>query len=172
MILGLFTEFELKLVAGIRPSAFLITLVAYPILLTLSYVASGLFDRLAPTVWRGDVAHYLSAGFGGLAIEWMLLGNGPDSNAFQWGMFAMWTTFCFGPRVLTRSSARLANARRKFWIAFAVVGVLLTALLLMTPAANAKLVLAVVGLSGTYVVWSAWLLLLAWRTRDEGSPHR
>lgn len=167
LILGLFTEVQLKLIAGINPPAFIVALFAYPVIMTLSYATSRLIDRLVSSTWRGDVLQYLAAGFGGLAIEWGLLGNGPGSNAFQLGMFAMWTTFCFGPRILTRNSPMIKQACRQFWGAFTVAAVLLTATVLLAPDPNAKIVISVLGLSGTYVVWSVWLLLLGWRTRQH-----
>ena len=165
LILGLFTEAQLKLVAGINPSAFGIVLIAYPILITLSYTVSKFIDRRVSSTWKGDVLHYLFAGIGGLMIEWGLLGNGPGSNAIQLGMFAMWTTFGFGPRVLTRSASTLKSGKLYFWIAFAVVAVLLTLFVLLTPDPKARLVVAVLSLSGTYIIWSIWLLVLAWRSR-------
>ena len=76
LLLGLFTEVQLKLVAGINPPAFLIALAAYPVILSLFYVLSRLIDRWVATGWNGDLLHYALAGFGGLAVEWTLLGNG------------------------------------------------------------------------------------------------
>ena len=167
LILGLFTELQLKLVARINPPAFIIAIVGYPVLLTISYAVSRLIDRSISTTWKGDVLHYAIVGFGGLAIEWVFLGNGPESNAIQLGMFAMWTTFAFGPRILTRSSPLIKKGRRRFSMAFAIVGVLLTLCILMVSNHKAKIVIAVLGLSGSYVVWSVWLLLLAWRNRHN-----
>jgi len=168
LILGLFTEFELKLVAGINPPAFIIALFAYPILLSLAYAGSRFLDRFVSSTWKGDVLHYIASGLGGLAIEWGLLGNGPGSNAIQLGMFAMWTTFCFGPRVLTRNAAVIDKARRWFWTAFGIAAVLLTVMALLMPSPEAKLVIVVLSLSGTYLIWSIWLLYLAWKSRREG----
>lgn len=165
LILGLFTEVQLKLVAGVNPPAFLGALFFYPIILTAAYGVHRLIERWFASTWNGDVVHYLASGIGGLAVEWGLLGNGPGSNAFQFGMFAMWTTFCFGPRVLTRDAPLLRSARRWFWLTFAVVALVLTAILLGVRAQNARVVIAVIGLSGTYMLWSAWLLVLAWRSR-------
>jgi len=167
LVLGLFTEVQLKLVAGINPPAFIVAMVVYPVLLTLSYAVSRFIDRSISTTWKGDVLHYITVGFGGLAIEWVFLGNGPGSNAFQLGMLAMWTTFGFGPRVLTRTSPLIAKGERRFWMAFGVVGVLLTACILLASNPKARIVIAVLGLSGTYAVWSVWLLVLAWRTRHN-----
>lgn len=168
LVLGLFTEVQLKLVAGINPPAFIVALFAYPVIVTVSYAGSRLLDRFVSSTWRGDVLHYAVAGFGGLAIEWVLLGNGPGSNAIQLGMFAMWTTFCFGPRILTRDSPLIKKARGRFWGAFATAAVLLTAVVLLAPSPKAKIVITVLGLSGTYMVWSGWLLILGWRTRQYG----
>jgi hypothetical protein len=42
-------------------------------------------------------------------------------------MFAMWTTFYFGPRILARDRPGIAPARRKLWTAFAVSAAALTA---------------------------------------------
>ncbi len=167
LILGLFTEAELKLVAGIKPSGFIIAVFAYPVIMTLSYAGSRLLDRLVSSTWRADILHYLAAGFGGLAIEWTLLGNGPGSHAIQLGMFAMWTTFCFGPRILTRDFPAMGKSRKIFWAAFSIVAVLLTAIILLTPNPNARVVITVFGLSGTYIIWSIWLLILAWKTRQS-----
>lgn len=100
LVLGLYTEVQFKLIAGIMPSTFIVTVFVYPVIVTLSYVGRRLIDRLILSTWKGDILHYMAAGLGGLGIEWVLLGNGPESNAFQLGMFAMWMTFCFGPRIL------------------------------------------------------------------------
>ena len=166
LVLGLFTEAQLKLVAGINPPALLIALVVYPVLLSLSYALSVALDRLVSSTWRGDLLHYGPVGVFGLAFEWLVLGNGPASNAFQPGMFAMWTTYGFGPRVLTRSSPAIDRAKRSFWIAFALVALLLTAAILLTPAPKAGLVIAVIGLSASYGLWSLWLLALGWKSRS------
>ena len=164
LVLGLLTEFEFKIVAGLKPATFLIVLVAYPIFLALAFGFSGLLDRLLPSRWLADLTHYFGCGVAGLAVEWTLLSNGPGSNAFQLGMFAMWTTFCFGPRVLIRKSARIDALRRRFWIAFWVFAVVLTIVLLVIQAPQARIVIAVVALSGSNIVWSAWMLVLARRS--------
>jgi len=167
LVLGLFTEIELKLIAGIKPSAFIVAVFAYPVIVSLSYMASRFIDRLVSSTWRADVLHYVGAGLGGLAFEWVLLGNGPGSNAIQLGMFAMWTTFCFGPRVLTRDSRLIEKVSRRFWIAFGIAAAVLTAFVLMASGPDARVVISVLGLSGTYMVWSVWLLILAWRTCES-----
>ena len=172
LILGSVTEAEFKLVAGINPSAFIVTLFAYPIILTLSYLGHRGVNRRLRSVWRGDVLHYAASGLGGLVIEWTLLGNPPGSNAFQLGMFAMWTTFCFGPRVLTREAPLLQAARHRFWLAFGAVTAALTAIIALAPSREAKVVLAVLGLSGANVVWSVWLLAMAWRSRRASSGQQ
>ena len=167
LVLGLFTEIELKLIAGIKPSAFIVAVFAYPVIVSLSYMASKFIDRFVSSTWRGDMLHYVVAGLGGLVIEWVLLGNGPGSNAIQLGMFAMWTTFCFGPRVLTRDSRLIDKAGRRFWVAFGTAAVVLTAIVLTAPGPKERVVISVLGLSGTYMVWSGWLLILAWRDRES-----
>ena len=169
LVLGLFTEAELKLVAGLKTSAFLVTLLAYPVLVSLFYGLSRALDRLVSSSWRGDLLHYGLVGVFGLAFEWLLLGNDPSSNAIQLGMFAMWTTFGFGPRVLSRSSPAIERGKRLFWIAFAVAGVGLTAAILLAPDPNARIVIAVVGLSALYGLWSLWLLWLGWKFRSAAS---
>ena len=105
LVLGLFTEFQLKLIARVNTSAFISALFLYPVILTVSHAAHKFIDRRILSQWKGDILHYMAAGIGGLGVEWVLLGYGPGSNAYQLGMFAMWTTFCFGPRVLTRDSS-------------------------------------------------------------------
>jgi hypothetical protein len=167
LILGLFTEFEFKLVAGIKPHTFMIAVLCYPVIVSLAYAGSRFLDRVVSSTWKGDVLHYLASGLGGLAIEWNLLGNGPESNAFQLGMFAMWTTFCYGPRVLTRDSPLIEKAGRRFWQAFGIAAVLITVIVLLAPSPQVKIVLAVVGMSATNMVWSSWLLILGWRTRPK-----
>ena len=165
LLLGLATEAEFKLVAGINPRAFIVTRFAYPVILTLSYLGHRVVNRCLRSVWRGDVLHYAASGIGRLAIEWTLLGNHPGSNALQLGMFAVWTTFCFGPRVLTREALMLHTSRRRFWLAFGAVTAALTAIIALAPSREAKVVLAVLGLSGANMVWSVWLLAMAWRSR-------
>ena len=81
LILGLFTEVQLKLIAGINPPAFAIALAAYPVILTLFYLLS---RNIRPS-WKGDLTFYFLVGLAGLAFEWFLLGNGPQSNALQAG---------------------------------------------------------------------------------------
>ncbi|QDU11460.1 hypothetical protein [Gimesia aquarii] len=164
LILGLFTEVELKLIAGINPSMFITVLFAYRVILTMSYAGSKLLGRFISSQWKGDLLHYSAAGFFGLAIEWILLGNGPGSNSLQLGMFAMWTTFCFGPRILTRDSPAIKKDRRKFWIAFAVAAMLITTVVLLAPHLKAKIVITALALSGTYLIWSIWLLILVWQS--------
>ena len=51
-------------------------------------------------------------------------------------------------------------------MAFGVAAVVLTASVLMVPGPGPRIVVAVLGLSGTYMIWSGWLLILAWRTRQ------
>lgn len=171
LLLSLFTEFELKIVAGLKPQAFIAAVIAYPVILSGVYWFSRSLDRWVSSLWKADVLHYLAGGFGGLAFEWILLGNGPGSNALQLGMFAMWTTFCFGPRVLTRELPDMARRIRIFWRCYFIAGVILTLVLLAIPDRNAKIVIAVFGLSGTYLVWSIWLLVLAWQSqRDPDLP--
>ena len=165
LILGLFTEFELKLVAGVKPATFVLALCIYPVIISLAYAGSRWIDRLVASTWQGDMLHYIASGLGGLIVEWSLLGNGPGSSAFQPGMLAMWTSFCFGPRILIRKSSIIDHQRKRFWIAFGITSVLLTSIVLLIRSAKAKIVIAVVGLSGAYMVWSIWLLGLAWRTR-------
>ncbi len=165
LVLGLFIEAELKLVAGIKPKGFIVALIAYPILLTLFYAMSRLIDRFISSTWRGDILQYLLVGLIGIAIEWVILGNGLGSNAFQSGMLAMWTTWGFGPRILTRDSPILEKFRKRFWSAFIITALLLVVTVLLTPNPKAKLVISVLALSATYIVWSVWLLIAGWRTR-------
>jgi len=166
LILGLFTEIELKLVAGIKPSAFVPALFLYPIIVSMAFVASRFIDRAVSSRWKGDLLHYIGAGIAGLAIEWILLGNGPASNAFQLGMFAMWTAFCFGPRILARDPIIGSPRARRFWIAFAIASTLLTIAVLVANG-KPKVVVAVLGLSAAYIFWSLWLLRLAWISRHS-----
>lgn len=165
MVLGLFTEALFKLAAGIHPEAFPITLVVYPILLTVAYLGGGLVNRFVESTLRADLITYFGAGIIGLAIEWTLLGNGPGSNAIQIGMFAMWTTFCFGPRVLTRPATR--SMRRWFWGAFVGVALVITPLVLILPNPKARVVVAVLAMTASNLIWSAWVGGMAWRTRHE-----
>lgn len=163
LILGLFTEFLLRIVAGIKPEAFGLAVVFYPVFLTLAFFASRVLDRRIPDAWKADIAHYVLSGLGGLAVEWNLLGNGPGSNAIQIGMWAMWTTFCFGPRVLVRKPALFSGSNRRLWLAFGIVSTILTLSVLVMPARDQKVVVAVLGLTISYVLWSVWLLVMARR---------
>lgn len=167
LALGLFTEFVLRLVAGVNPPAFGAALLFYPAILTAAYALHRLLSRGPPRRWA-DLAHYFGCGLAGLWVEWNLLGNGPDSNAFQLGMFAMWTTFCFGPRVLTRDAPAARHLRRPFWRAFVVTAVVIVVAVALAPDRQAKLVTAVLTLSGTNIAWSGWLLVTA--LRDSGTP--
>ncbi len=167
LILGLHTEIQFKLIAGIKPAGFIIAVFAYPVIISLSYLASRWIDRLVESSWKGDLIHYFASGVFGLAVEWGLLGNGPGSNAFQLGMFAMWTSFCFGPRVLTRPAACIEKSGRGFWWAFASTGTLLAAIVLSIGNPKARLVVSILGLSGLYIGWSIWLLRLAWQAKAK-----
>jgi hypothetical protein len=113
---------------------------------------------------RADLVHYVFAAFFGLLFEWTVLGNGPGSNAFQLGMIAMWTTFCFGPRILTRDEANLTLSSRRFWRFFAVTAIGLAVMTLLISNPKARLVVSVVVLSAQYMVMSAWLLSISWRS--------
>ena len=166
MVLGLFSEAELKLVAGINPRAFGITLIAYPVILTVGYGAHKLTDQLVRWRWLADLVFYLASGVVGLYVEWTLLGNDLQSNAFQPGMFAMWTTFLFGPRILTREAPSLRGPRRWFWRVFIVLAVVLTLLIGSISDYDARVVIAVWALSAVYLVWSLWLLALAWHAKE------
>ena len=163
LVLGLFLEVELKLVAGVHPKGFIVTLFAYPMLITLFYAWSRTIDKIVASTWRGDILHYLTVGFVGLAFEWVLLGNGPGSNAFQLGMFAMWTTWGFGPRILTRDSPAAGKRYLSFWRAFIIVAVVLTVAILLLSDPKAKLVVSIVALSITYIIWSLLLLVFGWK---------
>jgi len=165
LVLGLYTEVQLKLVAGIKPKGFIVVLFAYPLFLTFFYATSRIINRLVASSWKADVVHYLVVGAIGLAIEWTWLGNGPGSNAWQLGMWAMWTTWGFGPRVLTRDSGVLVQGRKRFWSAFITVAILLSATVLIVTNPKFKLVVSVTALSASYLVWSVWLLILGWRSR-------
>lgn len=165
LTLGLFTEFALKIVGGVNPKSFIAALLFYPLIVSAAYGASAALSRALKSVWKADLSHYLLSGTGGLAFEWTLLGNGPGSNAFQLGMFAMWTTFCFGPRILSRRDPQLELSRRRFWRFFAVAAALLTAVGLLVSDPKPRIVAIVLGLSAIYLALSLWLLGLAWRTR-------
>jgi len=133
--------------------------------LTFFYATSRIIDRLVTSSFKADTLHYLVVGTIGLAVEWTWLGNGPGSNAWQLGMWAMWTTWGFGPRVLTRDSAVLAQGRKRFWRAFVTVAILLSGAVLIATNPKFKLVVSVTALSASYLVWSVWLLILGWRSR-------
>lgn len=165
LVLGLFTEIELKLVAGVKPSTFVPALFLYPIIVSISFGVSRFLDRITSSRWKGDVLHYFGSGIAGLAFEWILLGNGPGSNAFQLGMFAMWTTFCFGPRILVREPIVSTALARRFWMTFTITSILLT-IVVVVATGKARVVVAVLGLSAAYIVWSLWLLRLAWVSRN------
>jgi len=163
LVLGLFLEVELKRIAGVNPQGFIVTLFAYPMLVTLFYAWSRMIDKFVISAWRGDILHYVTVGFGGLMLEWIFLGNGPGSNAFQLGMFAMWTTWGFGPRILTRDSLAAGKRHLRFWRAFTIVAIVLTVTILLLPDPKIKLVISIVALTITYMIWSAWLLICGWQ---------
>lgn len=164
LVLGLFTEFIFRIVATSNPKAFVSAVFFYPLILTFAFAAHKLVNRVVVSQWGGDITHYLLCGICGLGVEWIFLGNGPGSNAFQLGMFAMWTTFCFGPRILTRDDSPIDKSRRKFWKAFGFTAILCFVIIMLIKKPDARFVVAVLGLSVTNIVWSAWLLLMARRT--------
>jgi hypothetical protein len=165
LVLGLFAEAQLKLVAGLKPEGFLPAVLLYPVILTAFFGIQKGIDRIVPSRWAGDLLFYGTAGFGGLAIEWTFLGNGPQSNAFQLGMFAMWTCFVFGPRVLSRESPAALRFRKRFWLSVLLAALALTPAILTAGGPIGKTYVAVYGLSGLYIVWSCWLIFAAWRDR-------
>lgn len=167
--LGLFAEAELKLVAGLKPEGFLPAVLLYPVILTAFFGIQKGIDRIVPTRWAGDLLFYGVAGFGGLAIEWTFLGNGPESDAVQLGMFAMWTTFVFGPRVLSRENPAKPKFRKRFWIIVLLAALVLTPAILTAGGPIGKIYAAVYGLCGLYIGWSCWLLFTAWRDRRTGA---
>ena len=168
LVLGLATEIQLKLNAGLNPRGLLIAVVVYPFLITLSFLASKVLDRFINADKRADLIHYLAAGCFGLAFEWILLGNGPDSNASQLGMFAMWTTFCFGPRVLSRKTAEATKVRRLFWVFFALFMGAIGLLGMALPHPEVRFVVIIVATIVAYVFLSFWLLVIVWRDGKKG----
>lgn len=164
LLLGLFTEIQLHLVARINPGALIMAGSSYPVIVSLAHLLSQWLDRLMASRWSADVLHCAACGGAGLAVEGTVLGNGPESPAFQPGMFAMWTVSGFGPHLLTRDSGFLQQAGRQFWAVYAVASLLLTGLVLWGTTHEAKLAVAIWGLSATYIVWSVWLFRLGWRT--------
>ncbi len=165
LVLGLYTEFIFRVIATSNHKAFGFAVIFYPVILTLAYIANKVINSWSASQWSGDVAHYLVSGICGLGVEWILLGNGPGSNAFQLGMFAMWTTFCFGPRILTRDDPTINNSRRKFWQAFGLTAIVCLVVIVLIKKPDARFVVAVLALSATNIVWSIWLLIMARRTR-------
>ena len=51
-------------------------------------------------------------------------------------------------------------------MAFAGTAVLSTVIVLLAKKPGAKFVIAIFALSATNIVWSVWLLVMAWRSRQ------
>ena len=163
-ILGLFTEFVFKILAKGNYQVFMTAVTMYPFVIALSYALHRFLDRRVKSRQKADFFHYFMVGTGGLMFEWVVIGYGPGSGAFQLGMFAMWTTFCFGPRILTRDSEVVKRSLRWFWGFFGISAAIISFLVAIAKVKGAKIVIAVYGLSAMYIPISIWLLVLAWRS--------
>ena len=171
-IFALGVEIQYRLLGRFNPQALAAAIFLYPIILSLAWLGERLIDRWIRRQLTADIVCYFACGVTGLAVEWLLLGNSPaaNPNAFQIGMFCMWTTFCFGPRLLVRDDDSTRSLRRRIWMFFGGYFVLSTVLGLLIPALQARFVVIILTSVAAYLGMNGlllWLMVKQHRFREE-----
>jgi hypothetical protein len=160
------------LLGRFNPQALAAAVFLYPIILSLAWVGQRLIDRWIHRRLTADITCYFASGVTGLAVEWLLLGNSPagNPNAIQIGMFCMWTTFCFGPRLMVRQDDSTRSLRRRIWMFFGGYFALSTVLGLLIPAPQTRFVLIILTSVAAYLGMNGlllWLMVKQHRNRPE-----
>ncbi len=173
-LLGLFIEFEFRILGRLNPKALCFAVVCYPMFVSLAYVASRLVDRIVRHQLFADLIHYVGCGIFGLAVEWTLLGNSPWANpkAFQAAMFCMWAAFCFGPRVLLRNADQPSSPRKLVWRLLMGYGLLSIVVAVALRDPQQRFVLILLSTMAVYFAINILLALIAiqaWRSRQTRS---
>lgn len=171
-VFALGVEVQYRLFGRFNPQALTAAVLLYPIILSLAWLGGWLIDRRIRRQLTADIICYFACGVTGLAVEWLLLGNSPaaNPNAFQIGMFCMWTTFCFGPRLLVRDDDSTRSLRRRIWMLFGGYFALSTAFGLLIPAPQVRFVLIILTSVATYLAMNGlllWLMVQQHRFREE-----
>lgn len=182
--LGLAVEIQYRIFGRFNPGALAAAVVAYPLLVSLSYVGSRWLDRRFVSRpsddgrrWsqrKADMVWYFVCGFAGLAFEWIVLGNSPGANpqAFQSAMFSMWVTFCYGPRVLTRDDEKRPALKRAVWRVLGAWFVVSSLCGMLIPDPKARFVAILLLSFGAYYVMNGLLIWITLSRPKHDSPPK
>ena len=91
------------------------------------------------------------------------------------GKFCMWTTFCFGPRLLVRDNESTRPLRRRIWMFFGAYFALSTVLGVLIPAPQTRFVVIILTSVAAYFGMNGlllWLMVKQHRIRKEGARLR
>ena len=161
-VFALGVEVQYRLLGRFNPKALAAAIFLYPFILSLAWLGGRLIDRMIRRQLTADIFCYFACGVVGLAVEWFFLANSPaaNPNASQIGMFCMWTTFCFGPRLLVRGDGSTRSLRRKIWMFFGGYFVVSTVLGLLIPAPKTRFVVIILTSLVAYTGMNGLLLWL------------
>jgi len=171
---GIGVEIQYRLIGRFNPQALVAAIFLYPFILSFAWLGQKVIDKCVSRRLIADIACYFTCGISGLAIEWTLLGNSPSANpnAIQIGMFCMWTTFCFGPRLLVRTDEATHRLRRRIWQFFGAYFVLSTVIGLLIPAPQTRFVVIIFVSVAAYIGINVLLLWLMIRQHRNESTRR
>jgi hypothetical protein len=174
-VFALGVEVQYRLLGKFNPKALAAAIFLYPIILSFAWLGGRLIDRRIHRQLTADIVCYFACGLTGLAVERLLLGNSPaaNPNAYQIGMFCMWTTFCFGPRLLIRCDDSTRPLRRRIWMFFGAYFAVSTVLGLLIAAPQARFVVIILTSVAAYLgmnVLLIWLMVKQQRFLEEHLP--
>ncbi|MCB9924883.1 MAG: hypothetical protein H6822_22070 [Planctomycetaceae bacterium] len=163
-VFGIGVEIQYRLMGRFNPQALAAAIFLYPFILSFAWLGQKVIDKCVSRRLVADIACYFACGISGLAIEWILLGNSPSANpnAIQIGMFCMWATFCFGPRLLIRQDDSTRRLRRRVWQFFGAYFALSTVIGLLIPAPQTRFVVIILVSVAAYIginVLLLWLMI-------------
>ena len=167
-------EIQYRLIGRFNPQALAAAIFLYPFILSFAWLGQKVIDKCVSSQLRADITCYCACGLSGLAVEWTLLGNSPaaNPNAIQIGMFCLWTTFCFGPRLLVRKDDSNRRLRKRIWQFFGVYFVLSTVISLLIPAPQTRFVVIILVSVAAYIGMNVLLLWLMFRQHRNEIAER
>jgi len=173
-IFAIGVEIQYRLIGRFNPQALVAAIFLYLFILSFAWLGQKVIDKCVSRRLTADIASYVACGLSGLAVEWVLLGNSPaaNPNAIQIGMFCMWTTFCFGPRLLIRQDDSTRLLRRRTWQFFGAYFVLSTIIGLLIPAQPTRFVVMILVSVAAYIGMNILLLWLMFRQHRNESAGR